>query len=139
MNDKRKEYLKKWREDNKEHIRKYKKEYAKTHDSSFKKLQDKYKQLQQENKKLNGAIQTYDILLKSNIEENKQLKAQIEEYQKALDETMSEKIDIQNNWNELKEYIYNQIPTDKTVLTKHIKIFEVLDKMQELEGSDSNE
>lgn len=27
-----------------------------------------------ENKKLNGAIQTYDILLKSNIEENKQLK-----------------------------------------------------------------
>lgn len=31
-------------------------------------------QLQQENKKLNGAIQTYDILLKSNVEENKQLK-----------------------------------------------------------------
>lgn len=74
MNDKRKEYLKKWREDNKEHIRQYKKEYAKTHDSSFKKLQDKYKQLQQENKKLNGAIQTYDILLKANTEENKQLK-----------------------------------------------------------------
>lgn len=48
----RKEYLKKWREDNKEHIRHYKKEYAKTHDSSFKKLQDKYKQLQQENKQL---------------------------------------------------------------------------------------
>lgn len=65
MNDKRKEYLKKWREDNKEHIKHYKKEYAKTHDSSFKKLQDKYEQLQQENKKLNGAIQTYDILLKS--------------------------------------------------------------------------
>lgn len=48
----RKEYLKKWREDNKEHIQNYKKEYAKTHDSSFKKLQDKYKQLQQENKQL---------------------------------------------------------------------------------------
>lgn len=31
-------------------------------------------QLQQENKKLNGAIQTYDILLKANTEENKQLK-----------------------------------------------------------------
>lgn len=44
-----------------------------------------------------------------------------------------------NNWNKLKEYLHNQIPTDKTVLTKHIKIFEVLDKMQELEGSDSNE
>ena len=30
MNDKRKEYLKKWREDNKEHISNYRKEYAKT-------------------------------------------------------------------------------------------------------------
>lgn len=47
---------------------------------------------------------------------------------------------LKDNWNKLKEYIYNQIPTDKTVLTKHIKIFEVLDKMQEIEqGSDSNE
>ena len=46
---------------------------------------------------------------------------------------------LRDNWNKLKEYIYNQIPTNKTVLTKHIKIFEVLDKMQELEqGSDSN-
>lgn len=35
-------------------------------------------QLQQENKKLNGAIQTYNILLKSNIEENKQLKEVID-------------------------------------------------------------
>lgn len=31
-------------------------------------------QLQKENKRLNGAIQTYDILLKANVEENKQLK-----------------------------------------------------------------
>ena len=42
---------------------------------------DRYiKQLQQENKKLNGAIQTYDILLKSNVEENKKMKKQLEEY-----------------------------------------------------------
>lgn len=40
--------------------------------------------LQQENKKLNGAIQTYDILLKANTEENKQLK---------------------DNWNKLKEVL----------------------------------
>ena len=46
---------------------------------------------------------------------------------------------LKDNWNKLKEYIYNQIPTDKTVLTKHIKIFEVLDKMQEIGGSDSND
>ena len=36
-------------------------------------------QLQQENKKLNGVIQTYDILLKSNVEENDKLKKQLEE------------------------------------------------------------
>lgn len=47
---------------------------------------------------------------------------------------------LKDNWNKLKEYLHNQIPTDKTVLTKHIKIFELLDKMQEIEqGSDSNE
>lgn len=57
MNDKRKEYLKKWREDNKEHIKNYKKEYAKTHDNSFKKLQYKYKQLQQENQKLKERLE----------------------------------------------------------------------------------
>lgn len=33
-----------------------------------------YWELQEENKRLNGAIQTYDILLKANVEENKQLK-----------------------------------------------------------------
>ena len=33
--------------------------------------------LQQENKKLNGAIRTYDILLKSNVEENKRLTQKI--------------------------------------------------------------
>ncbi len=41
-------------------------------------LDYEYKQLQEENKKLNGAIQTYDILLKSNVEENKQLKKVID-------------------------------------------------------------
>lgn len=38
---------------------------------------EKYCDLKQENKKLNGAIQTYDILLKANVEENKQLKERI--------------------------------------------------------------
>lgn len=163
MNDKRKEYLKKWREDNKEYIRKYKKEYAKTHDSSFKKLQDKCKQLQQENEQLskkvgndeliskinltpetatiqankvniNGAEQTCDILLKSSVEENKKLK---------------------DNWNKLKEYLINDInnrngnkvteyedgrkvsetisPNYTLMEDKSKTMNEVLDKMQELE------
>ena len=34
-------------------------------------MQKQIDELQQENKKLNGAIQTYDILLKSNVEKNK--------------------------------------------------------------------
>ena len=38
------------------------------------KLSVAYEKLQQENKKLNGAIQTYDILLKSNVEGNKKIK-----------------------------------------------------------------
>lgn len=33
---------------------------------------------EQENKKINGTIQTYDILLKANVEENKQLKEELE-------------------------------------------------------------
>lgn len=108
MNDKRKEYLKKWREDNKEHIRHYKKEYAKTHDSSFKKLQDKYKQLQQENKQL------------------------------------------KDNWNKLREYFNERIEVCDNRLsspfcnfekaTKERLIFsQCLEKLTELEGSDSNE
>lgn len=30
---------------------------------------------------------------------------QIEEYQKAVDETMSEKMDLEHNWNELKSWL----------------------------------
>ena len=103
-------------------------------------------QLQQENKILKENAENNDkVVDKVNWEnqllkeENKQLKAQIEEYQKALDETMSEKIDIQNNWNELKEFIvkeyYMYLPLESS--TKPITI--LIDKMQELEGSDSNE
>ena len=72
---------------------------------------DRYiKQLQQENKKLNGAIQTYDILLKSNVEENKKLK---------------------DNWNKLKEWLSEQ-PIFDYFSPADIKI-----KIQELEGSNN--
>lgn len=65
MNDKRKKYLKKWREDNKEHIQNYKREYAKNHDSSFKKLQNKCEQLQQENKQLKEKVNKLEILIEN--------------------------------------------------------------------------
>ena len=77
-----------------------------------------------ENKKLNGAIQTYDILLKSNIEENKQLK---------------------DNWNKLKKYckentLCYEVGDDENtkLIGSRIHGLNVLDKMQELEqGSDN--
>ena len=91
---------------------------------------DKYiEQLQQENKKLNGAIQTYNILLKSNVEENKQLK---------------------DNWNKLKENLLeiNFIEFEKSFGKRYGKAFTqaeinicnmILNKMEEIEqGSDDN-
>ena len=77
----------------------------------------KIDKLQQENKKLNGAVQTYDILLKSNTEENKHLK---------------------DNWNKLKEYIRKNIIYDDVGM-KILDPSPLEDYMQELEGSDSNE
>ena len=87
------------------------------------------KNVTDENKKLNGSIQTYDILLKSNIEENKRLK---------------------DNWDELKEYCketklkefeksygkrYGKTFTQAEIIVCNM----ILDKMQELEkGSGSD-
>ena len=92
-------------------------DYSENYDGHFincDELIDKMQELQQENKKINGSIQTYNILLKANVEENKQLK---------------------DNWNKLKEYAKEIISTDNELYGT-----DLLDKMQELEqGSDSNE
>lgn len=87
-------------------------------EEEVKDVQKAIKELQQENKKLNGAIQTYDILLKANVEENKKLK---------------------DNWNKLKEYIRKNIIYDDVGM-KILDPSPLEDYMQELEqGSDSNE
>lgn len=70
-------------------------------------LRDMVLTLQEENKKLNDAIQTYDILLKSNVEENKRLTQKIK---KAL-----EKIEEYN----LGKYDYS-IPTIGIIELKEI-------------------
>lgn len=101
-----------------------------------------FKQLQQENKKLNGTIQTYDILLKSNIEENKQLQERIEYLERSnnrrediIIEQRQEISDLEDNWDELKEYAKEIISTDNELYGT-----DLLDKMRELEqGSDNNE
>lgn len=99
----------------------------------FKELFNEMVNWKEENKKLNGAIQTYNILLKSNVEENKKLK---------------------DNWNKLKEWVKNNIKhweeqekqwceldIIKADRKSNIKIIfkMLLDIIQELEGSDSNE
>ena len=68
-------------------------------------------------------------------QENKQLKVQIKEYQKALDETMSEKIDIENNWNKLREWIVYNKHNENT--EQHYLVVDygtLLGKMRELQG-----
>ena len=76
----------------------------------------------EENKKLNGTIQTYDILLKANVEENKILK---------------------DNWNKLKEWVdkcYDYYTNEKDYIGGRLCFIDMKDKMQELEkGCDSNE
>ena len=72
-------------------------------------------------------------------QENKQLKAQIEEYQKALDETMSEKIDIQNNWNYIKKMLKEARQEKFNIIgycgtCTDVDIDFLLSKMEELEA-----
>ena len=73
---------------------------------------------EEEHEKLNGTIQTYDILLKANVEENKQLK---------------------DNWNELKEWVdkcYDYYTNEKDYIGGRLCFIDMKDKMQELEGDD---
>lgn len=69
-------------------------------------------ELQQENKKLNGAIQTYDILLKANVEENKQLK---------------------DNWNMLKEHLTNRYNNGTESISYRQVFVEIREMMKEIE------
>lgn len=48
-----------------------------------------------------------------------------------------ELLNLEDNWNELKEFIKTEIPEDVFIDTEWF--VSILDKMQELQGSDSNE
>ena len=117
-------------------------DYTIVPNSDIKPLLDK---LQQENKKLNGTIQTYDILLKANVEENKQLKNLIDIILNFsfFKEECPLNFGFENNTNEDKsqsvfyedEWCENNCNDNyKDCWLKYFK------KLQELEkGSDSNE
>lgn len=104
------------------------------------------KLINQEHQQINGQLRQANKLLNEQYirlyKDYMQLKAQIEEYQKALDETMSEKIDIENNWNKLKEWVnkhYDYYINNEDYIGGRLCFIDMKDKMQELEGSDSNE
>lgn len=104
-------------------------------------LETENAELKQENKRLNGAIQTYDILLKSNVEENKILKENAENNDKVVDKVNWENMllkkenkQLKDNWNILKEFIDTLWLDNKGIVTK------IKDKMELIEqGSDSND
>lgn len=107
--------------------------------SDIKPLLDK---LQQENKKLNSAIQTYDILLKSNVEENKQLQERMEYLERSnnrrediIIEQRQEINNLEDKWDELKEIIRKKQDYYKYFKDNRYRKFlsELLNKMQELE------
>ena len=103
-----------------------------------------YWELQEENKRLNGAIQTYNILLKANVKENKQLKNLLDiilnfsffkeecplnfGFENNTNEDKSQSVFYEDEWCE-NNCNYNY----KNCWLKYFK------KLQELEqGSDSN-
>lgn len=103
--------------------------------------------LQEENERLNGAIQTYNILLKSNIKENEELKSQLrgtthcfdeeehnrlEEENRELKKQQKEFINYLESWKENEEYCYlasNPIDRCRKDIYK-----EVLQKYKEIIG-----
>ena len=88
------------------------------------KLSVAYEKLQQENKKLNGAIQTYDILLKSNVEENKKLKDKLSKIETLIINHNCDTGDIYYKYN--SRFLKSELKQ---------RILEILYE----EGSDSNE
>ena len=124
----RKDYLKKWRQENKEHIRNYKKEYAKTHDSSFKKLQDKYKQLQQENQELKEQLEENQNPLKG-------IFAQVNDDTLLRDcGNMNAEInELKNQQKEFINYLEDMLDGENDIFSV-VRVKDVLQKYREIIG-----
>ena len=67
----------------------------------------------------------------------KRLKEEYNKIQKAYESTFSDYQELKGNWNKLKKYIKTEIPENVFIDTEWF--VSILDKIQELEGSDSNE
>ena len=134
------------------------KENAENNDKVVDKVNWENMLLKKENKQLNGAIQTYDILLKSNIEENQQLKIQIsaretlcEEYEQLINTILNfdffkEECPLNFSFednskeDEAQNIFYNDEYCENNCNDIYkdcwLKYFK---ELQELEGSDNNE
>ena len=73
--------------------------------------------------------------IKNTLDEIERLNKQIEEYQKALDETTSEKINLENIIKEVRKYIKEHIRIDdeypaymEMLLEEYKELLEILDK-----------
>lgn len=64
-------------------------------------------------------------------------KAEYKSNQKVIEILLEENKLLKDNWIKLKKYIKTEIPEDVFIDTEWF--VSILDKMQELEGSDSNE
>ena len=94
-----------------------------------------YEKLQKENKKLNGAIQTYDILLKANVEENKQLKEQLKKQQKEFIHFLEDEKDILIK--EISHYYIDSFDRQHAVNeTIYDEVEMILQKYKEIIGDD---
>lgn len=123
-------------------------------------VQKAIKKLQQENEQLKEKIDKYenpeDMTLmmmwctEKVKDENKQLKKQLEESKNLKNKLLVYNASIKGNWNKLKEYIKETKlkEFEKSYGKRYGKTFAqaeiivcnmILDKIQELEGSDSNE
>lgn len=61
-------------------------------------------------------------------------KKQLEFYKQLSEQLQQENKQLKDNWNKLKKYIKTEIPEDVFIDTEWF--VSILDKMQELEGSD---
>ena len=101
-------------------------------------LDDEIEDLQQENKKLKE-----QLLVAQTNEETFRL--EMEDITRALglaEDTLFDDVkayvrSLKDNWNKLKVYIKTEIPEDVFIETEWF--VSILDKMQELQGSDSND
>lgn len=92
--------------------------------------------LKQENKRLKGSLKTYEILLKTNVEENRQLKEDYNAILKQRDDLIENATKSIEILNELKKWLNSIFDYEDGVISSdYLECYEeILNKIKELEG-----